>query len=423
MRRLGTLLLITAALGCGKAANTRCTGVTCTGGLTCDPADGLCKCGGEGGLVCAQGQVCDSKHLACVDPAIACEQVTCEGNTACDPADGQCKCGGSGGPVCAAGEICDPATRHCSSGTACTGVVCSGREVCDPTDAVCKCDGQVCGAGQICADTDGGGCIASPCAGVHCTGSTTCDPADGQCKCGGAGGPFCGAGETCACTAVGADGGCDAASRACEGSTLCASVTCTGGTVCDPADGVCKCGRGEDGGAGGNICGSGQSCDPAVGACIGGDRCRDVVCPGGTSCDPEDGQCKCGGQGGQVCGQDQSCFQLQNGNACRTGCDPLMQNCPPNQACFFDESAIAATGYCAPPGTKTDLGNPPPLCNGPADCAQGYNCEPEVGRDFPGTCHRYCDTKQGANGCTNSDVCVQVGNGAPVGLGQCKPQS
>jgi len=420
MRKLAIIVFFGAALwGCGKTTNTRCTGVSCTGGLACDPADGVCKCGGEGGLVCAPGQSCDTSRVVCVSPAASCAQVTCQGNTACDPADGLCKCGGAGGVACQTGQICDPATRRCSASTACSNVVCSGRQACDPSDGACKCDGQVCGAGEVCGEVDGGGCITSPCAGVHCTGFTACDPADGQCKCGGAGGPYCGAGQTCACPA---DGGCDQASRSCESSTLCAGVSCTGASACDPADGQCKCGRGADGGAGGNLCGVGQSCDVTVGACIGGDRCLDVTCPGGTSCDPEDGQCKCGGQGGQVCGPTESCFQLQNGNACRAGCDPLDQNCAPSTACYFDETASAATGYCAAPGTKTDLGNPPPLCNGPSDCAQGFHCRPELAGDYPGTCHRYCDTSQGANGCTNADVCVQVGAGAPVGLGECLPQ-
>jgi hypothetical protein len=411
------LALVALLGGCGKTANTRCTGVTCTGGLTCDPGDGQCKCGGEGGVVCAAGQLCDTTTVTCSDPAHACADVACTGNTACDPADGQCKCGGAGGVVCASGTICNPATRSCSDGNACVGVVCPGRQSCDISDGTCKCDGQLCGAGQVCSATEGQGCVASACAGVQCTGNTVCDEASGACLCGGS---LCVAGQTCGCPR--ADGGlgpdtCDASARACVDSTLCAGVACHGGSTCDPADGLCKCG-----GPGGPQCGSGQNCDVSVGACIGGDRCRNITCATGTSCDPEDGQCKCGGQGGQVCGDDQSCFQVQAGYACRTSCDPLQQNCDPSQACYFDESASASAGYCATPGTKTDTGNPPPLCNSANDCAQGYHCVPEVGRNFPGTCHRYCAVSQGAGGCTGSNNCVQLGNGAPDDVGACEAQ-
>ena len=422
--RLGLGLALMAALGLGsvgcgkKTPNTRCTGVTCQGGTACDPADGQCKCGGEGGVVCAASEVCDVETLACVDAATSCDGVTCTGNTACDPTDGQCKCGGAGGAVCGAGQVCDAQARVCTAGTACADAVCTGREVCDAASGQCTCDGQVCAAGQICAAQDGGGCEDSLCAGVHCIGGTTCDPQSGTCLCGGT--SLCNAGQTCGCApdagASDPDGGavCPAAARSCIGSRLCDAVTCGQSQTCDPADGQCKCG-----GPGGPTCGAGQSCDVSVGACIGGDRCRNITCATGTSCDPEDGQCKCGGQGGQVCGDADTCFQLQNGYACRTACDPLQQDCPPSQACYFDQSAVATTGYCASPGTKTDLGNPPPFCNTPNDCAQGYHCLP-AGFDgqTTGTCQRYCSVAQGANGCTGTDICQQI-PGAPTGLGAC----
>lgn len=414
---LALCLLAPLGLGCGKKANTRCTGVTCVGGSACDPGDGVCKCGGEGGVVCSATASCDTKARACVEPAHDCAGVTCTGNTACDPADGKCKCGGAGGTACGAGQLCDPQTRSCTSALACAGVVCAGSESCDPGDGTCKCGGAVCGPGQLCGAGDGGAaCVASRCAGVHCTGDTTCDPTSGACLCGGA---SCGAGQTCLC--AGDAGSCTDAARTCQNSTRCAAVTCALGSSCDPADGVCKCG-----GPGGPVCGAGQACDVTVGACLGGDRCRGVTCAvAGTSCDPEDGKCKCGGQGGVQCTPDQTCFALSQGYACRVACSPLNPVCPTGLGCYFDESASAPTGSCLPIGTRTGPPMAAESCQSANDCVEHYHCGPVVGHSFPGYCERYCAVDQGAGGCTGALNCVQIGNGVPIdadggGLGACR---
>jgi hypothetical protein len=414
---LGLCVLVPFSVGCGKKPNSRCTGVTCVGGTVCDLGDGLCKCGGEGGVVCSATATCDVKARACTEPAHDCAGVRCSGNTACDPADGTCKCGGAGGVTCTAGQVCDSQTRSCTSALACAGVVCGGSESCDPGDGRCKCAGAVCGAGQLCQAGDGGAaCVTSRCAGVHCTGDTSCDPASGACLCGGF---SCVAGQTCLCASDA--GSCSDAARSCQASTRCASVSCTGGSSCDPTDGVCKCG-----GPGGPVCGAGQACDVTVGACLGGDRCRGVTCNvTGTSCDPEDGKCKCGGQGGVQCTTDQTCFSLAQGYACRVPCSPLNPVCPTGLACYFDETGGASSGSCQVPGLRTGPPQNAQTCQASNDCVEHYHCGPLVGHSFPGNCERYCAVDQGAGGCTGSLNCVQIGNGVPIdadggGLGACR---
>jgi hypothetical protein len=413
--RLSLLVLALAlAAGCGKkVANTRCTGVTCTGATTCDVNDGLCKCGGEGGPICAATETCQAATKSCVNAATACDTVTCTGDTTCDPADGLCKCGGAGGPTCGASEVCQPATRSCTASQSCQGVSCGANEACDPADGACKCGTAACPSGQACAPDKT--CKPSLCGGVHCVGATSCDPVDGQCKCNGA---LCGGGQACVCT-VAADGGvCPTASLRCISSSLCANASCTGGTTCDPADGVCKCG-----GPGGPVCGSGQACDVLSGGCLGGDRCRGIHCGSGSSCDPEDGVCKCGGVGGSACVGDQQCLRISSGLACRIVCDTKLQNCPTGLGCYFDSLTNLGTGYCAAPGSKDDTGNPIAKCNGANDCKPGFNCEPFGGTAYPGYCHRYCEVKVGASGCAGSSSCEEITRLPDGGPGECCPSS
>ena len=120
------------ALRC--ATSTLCAGITCIDQLTCDPADGLCKCGGPGGVICGVGQACSLPEPYCVG-SNRCENITCPTGSSCDPEDGQCKCGGVGGAVCTSAESCfqlpngyackvpcdpwNPANQVCPSGTGC----------------------------------------------------------------------------------------------------------------------------------------------------------------------------------------------------------------------------------------------------------------------------------------------------------------
>jgi hypothetical protein len=123
---------VPAAMVCRTTTTNSCATVVCTGGTTCDPNDGQCKCGGPGGPSCGNQQLCQ------LQPAPQCvggQQCTqsdggvkaCTGGTSCDPEDGKCKCGGRGGLVC------DAITDVCVSspqGTAC-------RRPCDPLAPCC----------------------------------------------------------------------------------------------------------------------------------------------------------------------------------------------------------------------------------------------------------------------------------------------
>lgn len=89
-----------------------CASVSCGDGAVCDPADGRCHCGGVGSLtpICDPGQTCFRNKCfggdLCAPGGVPNE---CGGSTtplSCDPTDGLCKCGGQGGLVCAPGEQC-----------------------------------------------------------------------------------------------------------------------------------------------------------------------------------------------------------------------------------------------------------------------------------------------------------------------------
>jgi hypothetical protein len=99
---------------------SRCSGVTCQTGQTCEPADGLCKA-----------------------PSNPCAGVTCQTGQACDPADGTCKSNGDPctGVTCTPSDLChvagtcNPSTGLCGTGAA---KVCASGQTCDLADGVCK---------------------------------------------------------------------------------------------------------------------------------------------------------------------------------------------------------------------------------------------------------------------------------------------
>jgi hypothetical protein len=96
---------------------------------------------------------------ACSGGADPCLNVVCnpaaDGGAAgetCDPSDGLCKCGfssTSAGVACQANTSCDPVSGTCIS-TLCNGVICDALEQCDPVDGRCKCNGEVCPEGVTC---------------------------------------------------------------------------------------------------------------------------------------------------------------------------------------------------------------------------------------------------------------------------------
>lgn len=407
MRWLGAVLALAA---CGGAKNL-CTAnnVRCDAQLTCDPGDGVCKCGGRGGVICTEGFICGAGNTC--EPT---KQVDCSDapGTSADVYDGVCKCGGTGGQVCAATETCNPNAKSCVATRNCTRVACGVNERCDATTGHCRCGAGTCAGGQSCAVSDDGGvlCVADACTGVTCTGSNSCDPGDGVCKCAGA---LCLSGEAC-------DG------KACRVGTACAGVSCVSPATCDPVDGRCKCG-----GPGGPTCGAAQVCSlgPPL-LCQGGEQCVETdggtrSCASGSSCDPEDGRCKCGGLGGVECAGGEVCIRSVSAQACRPSCDVRNPLCANGTYCYFDSSAATPAAYCvAATGAKGEEA----ACTQPTACFESnppraLHCAGLV-LGQTGICRAYCDLAAGNSGCVQvpkAQNCVQIG-GAPVGFGMCLPR-
>jgi hypothetical protein len=219
---LSGLAVAMVAVACGRPNLCTSQHVTCAGVLTCDPSDGVCKCGGAGGPVCGDGEACDLAAATCV--STRCAGVTCAAGTACDPSDGQCRCGGHGGAVCGAGERCDVAQRACVAASPCASVTCGANETCEPTSGTCRCGSATCSPTEVCEAPDGGEahCIPNRCADVTCAAPTRCDPFTGACTCNGS---VCRSSERCACP-PGTDGGLCA-----ESALSCAAAQLDGGPV------------------------------------------------------------------------------------------------------------------------------------------------------------------------------------------------
>ncbi len=144
----------------GACAVDLCRGVPCAEGMLCDASDGLCKCGGVpclGGqsCLCPENQPgCGPMERRCAE-AMKCESVFCQNGLTCDPADGLCKCGGAGGEICMPGQACNTRSGNCGDDL-CRDKPCNRGPgwMCDPEDGVCKCGGvggDLCSANQICA--------------------------------------------------------------------------------------------------------------------------------------------------------------------------------------------------------------------------------------------------------------------------------
>ncbi|MBX5481318.1 MAG: hypothetical protein IRZ16_05650 [Myxococcaceae bacterium] len=431
---LAALVTAVITVACGGSGDLcKDKNIRCEDPLACDPDDGICKCGGRGGVVCREGEVCDAVSNTCLSTRCAGVNCSSKPGTTCDQLDGQCKCGGTGGQICGENETCDPALKQCVKNTDCSTVACPVNEVCDPSTGSCVCGTETCGPGESCTvDANNKSCAPDNCFGVKCLGNTTCDPADGRCKCNGA---VCAPGSVCACPA-GSDGGtCAAEVRICQPGSACANVVCTGGTTCDPSDGQCKCG-----GPGGPVCRSDQVCSLTTFQCQGGEQCTlpdggMKICPLGTSCDPEDGVCKCGGRGGEVCnsgadgGPEETCVESIFSQTCRQTCDPRFQNCPAGQFCYFDTTAKHPTAYCAVNSGTQTLGQ---ACNNATACfttdpsPRGLFCANLGTFDQPGStgfCRAFCDTTVPNNqSCPTvpPHICTTIKDAAP-GVGYCQP--
>jgi hypothetical protein len=409
--------------------------INCDAPSSCDPFDGVCKCGGRGGVVCSEGSVCDPMTNTCLSKKCAAVDCTQRVGTSCDVNDGVCKCGGTGGVTCSASEVCNPNAKACVAAVNCNQVACPNNQVCEQSSGKCKCGTTECTLAQSCATTANGDrmCVNNNCSGVSCTGTNLCDAADGLCKCNGV---LCQSGEACACPAgSAADAGCADSARTCRAGNACANVTCQAGQTCDPADGVCRCG-----GPGGPACAANQICNLGPPAqCQGGQQCQLAdggarVCAGGTSCDPEDGRCKCGGRGGLLCASanvdagvavSQICIQNPVQQVCRTPCDVRNPDCPMGTYCYFDSSATTPSSYCA---AASDSKAEEAQCNTATACFS-TSPNPRSGHCLglalgtSGICHAYCDVSSGTAGCTQvprAQNCIQI-PAAPANYGYCNP--
>lgn len=383
-------------LGCGETEEIikepPCSGVVCDGGLSCDPADGLCKCGGADGSFCREGQYCVTDPSPRCAP-LSCEFVSCERGHSCDPQTGTCSCGGS---VCEEGEHC--IDRRCVTEGLCEDVRCTKGFACDPDDGSCKCDGSICDSHQSCIE---GRCADDLCAGVSCTTGTQCNPIDGSCHCGGQEGPICSPVEACivdaAAELLGDAPAEEVQAPLCIATDHCLGNSCGGGSTCDPKDGACRCG-----GVGSlfPVCGPGQIC--LDGECKGGALCeRDgepIECAAGNSCDPFDGLCKCGGAGGAICLGSDACVRDERGEAvCAAGCTIELgaaNPCGVGEACYLDRHLGHGRSFCAEAGPQ-GVNEP---CSAFNDCRPGFYCsQAEI-------CRRLCRPSEGDRvGCGDTE--------------------
>lgn len=168
------------------SAADRCAQVSCQAGTACDPTDGSCRCGdgtAPGGVVCEEEQSCVDGQ--CVGGDLCMESgrpkdCGAEGaGSSCDPADGLCKCGGVGGERCKEEEICSDLTGVFRCTAACelfsSAVTCPDGEACYPSVSF--------GGGpsrQVCEPT-GPGSIGNSCAkssdcreGLYCSSAHRC---------------------------------------------------------------------------------------------------------------------------------------------------------------------------------------------------------------------------------------------------------
>ncbi|WP_050724318.1 hypothetical protein [Vulgatibacter incomptus] len=376
--------LSAGAIACGS--NTEqivlplCEGVICDDPMVCDPTDGYCKCGGEGGIPCKPGESCTLDPAPqCYSPK--CQFAECTRGESCDPLTGDCVCGQQ---ACADGEVC--VNQQCKANNLCLGVKCGTGLDCDPEDGDCKCGGVSCEAGEACSD---GKCTLDPCAGVNCDKNSVCNPADGQCHCDTINGPICRGGEACAKNG-------NSTVFECISSDKCSSVSCVDGEYCDPVDGKCKCG------VDGIECGPGDSC--VNGECRGGTRCTSEKIQAcrdsngaGWECDPNDGVCKCGGIGGNVCVADaQTCTQVKTAPyACLMDCKPrevdetgANPSCAQGESCYipFVRPIDAWPAYCFPTGTKGEG----VACADSTECSANLFCAP-AGGGGARKCRMVCD--------------------------------
>lgn len=438
--------LVAVALPSACSCGSKCRGVTCPQSTVCNAATGACECGAVNGgvgttvLVCNTGESCDPNLRSCV--SALCDHRdggACTNGLSCDPADGLCKCGAV---ACSPGQLCDPLTHACLTNPLCAGLLCPGGESCNPKTGACVCGAATCAAAQTCVD---GGCLADPCAGVTCSGANNFCFA-GLCHCGTSAGPTCNEEQFCDGTACREDSICAAVT--CEPGTVCgandglchcggtAGPTCRGNSTCVlylPDSGLPLP----------SDAGLVPGTPGLFGRCLGGDLCAGVACSPGEVCDPVTGTCLCGtldaGTKAVRCTQAQFCGQDQSGEVtCLTECNPYGAPCAPllirtdagtttvvPEACFYEPALGQLLCEAAGTGSEGDACTNQTACLTGSTCAQPPDALADAGAVV--SCRQFCNTFDGGPlGCNTQDrqcfpVILIVSDGGNVAVGTCWP--
>ena len=233
---------------------------------------------------------------------------------------------------------------------------------------------RTCASGEVCTSgTCGPPKTGGRCGTVSCPAATVCDPADGSCKCGSGD-----AGHACLATEH-----CDSATNTCV-TTLasCGPANCAGccsSDVCQPGSFGSECGR------------SGQACF----SCGGGSSCQQGVCQFGGKDGGFCGSMSCGG-----CCLNDLCFAGNTPSLCGSG-GQSCQMCPGGFSCGsgFCQGGGFDGGFCGP-------GN----CFG---CCFGGNCQPGNTQFLCGTFGAACF------GC--AVACIQGTCASGADAGGCGP--
>ncbi len=94
------------------------------------------------------------------------------------------------------------------------------------------------------------------------------------------------------------------------------------------------------------------------------------------------------------------------------GCDPVMQDCAPVDACYFD--SMPMIGVCRPPGTAGTQGA---ACTTFDSCARSFHCQ--ICPSADDACARYCNTDNGDADCADlpgTPACEALPNAGTVGV-------
>lgn len=399
--------------GLPVCVESACSGKVCGPGETCRSGNCIDECES---VPCEEGgRLCPDPGQACCDGICCAEGLQCRG-LECLPPEGVCD------PDCGPGQICvnsqcfcrENPSVPCEGGECCVPLMSGGPDVPGIAECLDVCADNPCPVNEPlcvrdCSVPEGFRC-ASSCDEITCDlPNTICDPTDGGCKCGAVqetcDDDECCDGSGCVDPCLGNPCSGEAVNRGCrrdcsapggfECIDLCADTVCAiPGTICDPNDGLCKCGL-ED-----------QFCASASFCCVDGtvdgyendssERCVSDPCDG----DPCNGQ-----QCVKDCAVPDGFFCVDNcadgsGGETVASCATTQRN--PN----CDAATPGGRCWCAPPGVE------PNICAGTERCVRDVTTDSdgvEVGPDGDGSGNVLgCDDPCAPNPCGPLD-CVRDG--------------